>query len=56
MPLDRLVKLLTLLQNQPPYLVIESLSIGADDALVSQKAEPLDVKIEASIPFVMAAA
>lgn len=56
MPLDRLVKLLALLQNQPPYLVIESLSIGADDALASQKAEPLDVKIEVTIPFVMAAA
>jgi Type II secretion system (T2SS), protein M subtype b len=56
MPLDQFVKLLALLQNQPPYLVIESLSIGADDALASQKAGPLDVKIEVSIPFVMAAA
>ena len=56
MPLNQLVKLLALLQNQPPYLVIEALSIGADDALASQKAGPLDVKIEVSIPFVMAAA
>jgi hypothetical protein len=55
MPLDQLVKLLTQLQNQPPYLVIESLSIGADEALASQKAGPLDVKIEVSIPFVVAA-
>jgi Type II secretion system (T2SS), protein M subtype b len=54
MTLPQLTSLLVLLQNDRPYLVIESLNITADDALVSQKAGPLDVKMEISIPFAVA--
>jgi general secretion pathway protein M len=39
------------LTAQQPYLVLESVTIGADRALNSNRVDLMDVKIEASIPF-----
>ncbi len=39
------------LTAQQPYLVLESVTIGADRALNSNRADLMDVKLEASIPF-----
>ncbi len=52
MTLDQLVALLDRLQNDKPYLVIESLNMAADQALVDGTLTPLDIRLEASIPFV----
>lgn len=48
--LDQLTALLARLQTRPPYLNIESLSITADQALISGRLEPLDVTFETSVP------
>lgn len=48
---DQIVTMLERLQNEPPYLAIEALTIIADRALVSGKLDRMDVKLEASIPF-----
>lgn len=55
MPLAALVTLVERLQNQPPYLVIDRITITADEAFSSQNAGPLNARIETSIPFVAAA-
>lgn len=39
------------LQNTPPWLIVESLSISANDALVTGRSSNMDVQIEASIPL-----
>lgn len=39
------------LQNAPPFLIVGSLSIAADGALVATGPSPLDVQIEAVMPF-----
>lgn len=52
MTLDQLVALLDRLQNDRPLLVIESLNVAADQALVDGALTPLDIRLEVSIPFV----
>lgn len=49
--LPQLTGLLTQIQNAPPWLVVESLSIGANDALVTGQSSTMDVQLEASIPL-----
>jgi general secretion pathway protein M len=49
--LDQLVALLGRLQNDPPFLVVESLTIAADRALIENSLGELDVRLEVSIPF-----
>jgi general secretion pathway protein M len=49
--LPQLTRLLAELQNQPPYLVIESLTVGADDALVTGQSSLMDVELDVSIPL-----
>lgn len=49
--LDQIIPLLGRLQNEPPYLVIESLSIVADKAAQSGHLDRMDIKVEASSPF-----
>ena len=39
------------IQNSSPLITITALTIGADDALVTGRAETLDVQIEASVPY-----
>jgi len=48
---QQLVAWLARLGNYPPYLVIESLTVGADRAVNSNRLDLMDVKIEASIPL-----
>lgn len=48
---DQLVGWLGSLSAQQPYLVLESLTIGADRAINSNHADLMDVKLEASIPL-----
>lgn len=48
---DQLVAWLGQLSNEPPYLAMESLTIGADRAINSNQLDLLDVKLEASIPL-----
>lgn len=52
---EQLYRLLALAQNARPALVITSLVIGADDALVTARAATLDVQLDASIPVLAAA-
>jgi hypothetical protein len=51
MPYPALVVMLDRLRREPPYLVIESLNIGAERALISGKLDLLDVRVEVSIPY-----
>lgn len=53
--LAQLTRLLAELQNQPPYLVVESLTVGADDALVTGQSSLMDVELDVSIPLRRAA-
>jgi hypothetical protein len=54
--LSQLNLLLGQLQNNPPWLAIESLSISANDSLVTGQSSTMDVQLEASVPFRPAAA
>lgn len=54
--LSQLTFLLDRLQNEPPYLIIDSLTIAADEAVVTGKPSALDIQLEASIPLRPAAA
>ena len=51
MTLPQLTVALQQLRTTPPYPVIESLSIDAEDALVTGRSSILDVDIEASLPL-----
>jgi len=48
---EQLVDWLGRLANEPPYLSMESLTVGADRALNSNRLDLLDVKLEAAIPL-----
>jgi hypothetical protein len=54
--LPQLARVLGLLQNQPPWMIVDTLSVTANDALVTGQASPMDVELEASIPLRAAAA
>lgn len=56
MTLPQLVSTLDQLQNTPPWLIVESLSVEATDALVTGQSSSMDVQIEIAIPFRAAAA
>ncbi|RIA46316.1 type II secretion system (T2SS) protein M subtype b [Hephaestia caeni] len=56
MTLPQLIAALDQLQNTPPWLVLETLSVTANDALVTGQSSSMDVQVEASIPFRPAAA
>ncbi len=53
---EQLFRLLALAQNARPALVIPSLVVGADDALIVAHAVTLDVQLDASIPVLAAPA
>ncbi len=40
------------LQNQPPYIFIDSLTIAADQALETGHLTPMDVRLEISAPYI----
>jgi hypothetical protein len=50
MTLPQLIGTLEKIQNQPPYLAVNSLTISADRALQSGKLDLMDIRIEASSP------
>lgn len=52
---DQLNRFLVLVQNTRPALVITSLVVGGEDALVTGRASDLDVQLEASLPVRLAA-
>ncbi|MGI9375012.1 MAG: type II secretion system protein GspM [Tsuneonella suprasediminis] len=54
--LPQLVAVLDRLQNAPPWLVVETLSVEANDALVTGQSSSMDIRLEAAIPFRAAAA
>jgi hypothetical protein len=54
--LAQLSVLLAALQNRPPYMAVEGLTIAADAALISSTPGPLDVRFDVSVPFLAAAA
>lgn len=54
--LPQLTATLAILQDSPPWLVIETLSVGANDALVTGTSSAMDIDIEASLPLRPAAA
>jgi type II secretory pathway component PulM len=51
MSLPQLVSTLTKVQNQPPYLAVNGVTISADRALQSGKLDIMDVRIEISSPI-----
>jgi len=50
MTLPQLIATLQTVQNQPPYLAVNSLTISADRALQSGKLDLMDIRLEASSP------
>ena len=54
MTLPQLIGTLEKVQNQPPYLAVNSLTISADRALQSGKLDLMDIRIEASSPATLA--
>ncbi len=50
MTLPQLIGTLEKIQNQPPYLAVNSLTISADRALQSGKLDLMDIRIEVSSP------
>ncbi len=51
MTLPKLTAALGQLQNTPPWLVVEMLSVSANDALVTGQPSSMDVQLEISIPL-----
>ncbi|WCM28035.1 type II secretion system protein GspM [Sphingomonas sp. QA11] len=51
MTLPQLTATLDQLQNSSPWLVIETLSVAANDALVTGQSSTMDVQIEVSVPL-----
>ncbi len=51
MTLPQLIGILEKLQNEPPYLAVETLTISADRALQSGKLDLMDIRIEVSSPI-----
>jgi general secretion pathway protein M len=51
MSYDQLITLLDHLSQDPPYLVLDALSVNADRAVNSNNLDLMDVHLEASIPF-----
>lgn len=56
MTLPQLTATLDQLQNTPPWLVVETVSVEANDALVTGQSSSMDVQLEVSIPLRPAAA
>lgn len=49
--LPQLVAVLTRVQNDRPYLVLDAVTIASDEALVTGRADALEVQIDASVPL-----
>ena len=56
MTLPQVTGALARLQNEPPWLVVETVGITANDALVTGQSSAMDIEIEISLPIRPAAA
>ena len=56
MTLPQFTATLDQLQNMPPWLIVETVSVEANDALVTGRSSSMDVQLEVSIPLRRAAA
>ncbi|MBP2276192.1 MULTISPECIES: type II secretion system protein GspM [Sphingomonas] len=54
--LPQLTAALSDLQSQPPWVIIESVTVTATDAVVTGQSSTMDVEIEASVPLRTSAA
>ncbi|MBO9579633.1 MAG: hypothetical protein J7498_01930 [Sphingobium sp.] len=54
--LPQLAAALEQIQNAPPWLIVETVTITANDALVTGQSSSMDVQLEASVPLRAAAA
>ncbi len=50
--LTQLVASLSVLDNQKPYLVIEQLSVAADQAAAAGRLAPMEVSLDVAVPYV----
>ena len=55
MTLPQLQTMLSTLDNNPPYLITESLRVSADKAMETGRLDILDIRLEASVPTLSAA-
>jgi Tfp pilus assembly major pilin PilA len=46
--------ILSRLQNEPPYLKVEALSVTADEAVISGRLEMMEVSFDVSVPYIAA--
>jgi len=53
--MPQLLQLMSRMENEKPYVLLNGLNIAANDALVSGRLDPVDVKIDLSIPYTPAA-
>lgn len=53
MTLGQLTTVLTRLENEPPYLAIESLDISADQAVISGRLDLMEVGFDISVPVIL---
>ncbi len=54
MTLAQMTAVITRLDNEPPYLLVETLQVSADQAAISGRLEIMEVGFEVSVPFVAA--
>ena len=52
--LAQVATVLTQLQNEAPFLIVETLNIAADQAVISGRLESMEVSFEVSVPVVLA--
>ncbi len=52
--LAQMTTLLMRLQNSPPFLIVESVQVSADQAAISGRLDVMEVNVEVSIPFIAA--
>lgn len=53
MTLGQLTTVLTRLENEPPYLAVESLDISADQAVISGRLDLMEVAFDVSVPVIL---
>lgn len=54
MTLRQIALVLTQLQNETPFLTVETLNIAADQTVISGRLETMEVSFEVSVPIILA--
>lgn len=52
--LGQIAVVLTQLQNEAPFLIVETLNIAADQSVISGRLETMEVSFEISVPVILA--